>query len=84
MIAQVDPDGVLRVQMPERLNNVTIDATILFTATEDNTLTWADKSNLLSNILDRIGSFFIWSLGRRFPFFGRDSDGNFDFVIGIE
>jgi hypothetical protein len=48
MIAQVDPDGVLRVQMPERLNNVTIDATILFTATEDNTLTWADKSNLLS------------------------------------
>ncbi len=48
LIAQVDPDGVLRVQMPEGLRNVTIDATIVFIATGDNTLTWADKSNLLS------------------------------------
>jgi hypothetical protein len=48
LIAQVDPDGVLRVQMPEGLKNVTIDATIVFTTTGDNTLTWADKSNLLS------------------------------------
>jgi hypothetical protein len=48
LIAQVDPDGVLRVQMPEGLKNVTIDATIVFTTTGDNTSTWADKSNLLS------------------------------------
>jgi hypothetical protein len=48
LIAQVDPDGVLRVQMPEGLNNVTIDATIVFITTGDSALAWADKSNLLS------------------------------------
>jgi hypothetical protein len=48
LIAQVDPDGVLRVQMPEGLNNVMLRATLVFTTTGESTLTWADKSNLLS------------------------------------
>ena len=33
--AQVDDDGVLRVQMPEGLQNTTVEATIVFTATGD-------------------------------------------------
>jgi hypothetical protein len=35
LTAQVDNDGVLRVQMPEGLQNTTVEATIVFAATND-------------------------------------------------
>ena len=35
LTAQVDDDGVLRVQLPDGLKNTTVEATIVFTATSD-------------------------------------------------
>ncbi len=35
LTAQVDDEGVLRVQMPDGLRNTTVEATIVFTATDD-------------------------------------------------
>jgi hypothetical protein len=35
LTAQVDDDGMLRVQMPEGLKNITVEATIVFIATSD-------------------------------------------------
>jgi hypothetical protein len=35
LIAQIDPDGVLRVQLPDGLKNTIIEATIVFNSTEN-------------------------------------------------
>ena len=43
LTAQVDDDGMLRVQMPEGLKNTTVDAKIVFTATS-GALAWGDRS----------------------------------------
>ena len=46
LTAQVDDDGMLRVQMPEGLKNTTVDAKIVFTATS-GALAWGDRSKLM-------------------------------------
>jgi Leucine-rich repeat (LRR) protein len=45
LTAQIDAEGVLRVQMPDRLKNTTIDATIVFAATGNKMLDSMTKSN---------------------------------------
>ena len=44
LTAQVDDDGMLRVQMPEGLKNTTVEATIVFTATSDRPVALIDRS----------------------------------------
>jgi hypothetical protein len=44
LTAQVDPDGVLRVQLPDCLKNTTIEATIVFTSTENIPGAWMEKN----------------------------------------
>ena len=46
LTAQVDDDGMLRVQMPEGLKNTTVDATIVFTATSC-AVAWGDRAKSL-------------------------------------
>ncbi len=48
LTAQVDDRGVLRVQMPDGLKNSTVDATIVFITTENNSTDLMNKSNSLS------------------------------------
>ncbi len=45
LTAQVDGNGVLRVQMPDGLKNSTVDATIVFITTANNSADWMNKSN---------------------------------------
>lgn len=45
LTAQVDSDGVLRLQMPDRLKNTTVEATLVFTITESSTISDLDKSS---------------------------------------
>ena len=44
LTAQVDDDGMLRVQMPEGLKNTTVEATIVFTATSDRPVALIERS----------------------------------------
>lgn len=48
LTAQIDDRGVLRIQMPDRLKNTTIEATIVFTATGDGTVDGMNKSHSAS------------------------------------
>jgi hypothetical protein len=48
LTAKVDDRGVLRVQMPDGLKNSTVDATIVFITTENNSTDLMNKSNSLS------------------------------------
>ena len=45
LTAQVDDEGVLRVQMPDGLKNSTVDATIVFVTTRNNSADWMNESN---------------------------------------
>jgi hypothetical protein len=45
LTAKVDDNGVLRVQMPDGLKNSTVDATIVFITTANNSMDWIDNSN---------------------------------------
>lgn len=45
LTAQIDENGVLRVQMPDGLKNSTVDATIVFITTANNSTDWIDNSN---------------------------------------
>jgi hypothetical protein len=58
LTAQVDPDGVLRVQLPDDLKNTMIEATIVFTSTENIPAAWMnrDRAQSLANLTadDRI------------------------------
>ena len=44
LTAQVDDDGMLRVQMPDGLKNTTVDAPIVLTAASDRPVAWIDRS----------------------------------------
>lgn len=44
LTAQVDADGVLRVQMPDRLKNTTVEATLVFTTTDSNKISEPDRA----------------------------------------
>ncbi len=48
LTTQVDPDGVLRVQLPDGLKNTTIEATIVFTSTENIRAARMDKDKVPS------------------------------------
>jgi hypothetical protein len=48
LTAQVAPNGVLRVQIPDSLKNTTIEATIVFTSTENIPAAWMDKDKAQS------------------------------------
>jgi hypothetical protein len=48
LTAQIDAEGVLRVQMPDRLKNKTVEATLVFTTTESSKVSELDKSSLPS------------------------------------
>lgn len=52
LTAQVDDEGVLRVQMPDGLKNSTVDATIVFVTTRNNSANWMNESN--SSSLDNL------------------------------
>ena len=52
LTAQVDDEGVLRVQMPDGLKNSTVDATIVFVTTRNNSADWMNESN--SSSLDKL------------------------------
>jgi trans-aconitate methyltransferase len=45
LTAQVDADGVLRVQMPDRLKNTTVEAMLVFTTTESSKISELDRSS---------------------------------------
>ena len=45
LTAQVDDEGILRVQMPDGLKNSTVDATIVFVTTRNSSADWMNESN---------------------------------------
>ena len=47
LTAQVDDDGMLRVQIPDGLKNITVEATIVFTATSDRSK--SPSSNIVAD-----------------------------------
>ncbi|MCY7337071.1 MAG: hypothetical protein LH613_12805 [Chamaesiphon sp.] len=61
LTAQVDDDGMLRVQMPEDLKNTTVEATIVFTATSDRPVAWSDRSKSPSPLNLTPEEQIVWS-----------------------
>jgi hypothetical protein len=60
LTAQVDDEGVLRVQMPDELKNSTVDATIVFVTTRNNSADWMNESNSSSLDNSTINNRMSW------------------------
>ena len=61
LTAQVDDDGMLRVQMPEGLKNTTVEATIVFTATSDRPVASIERSKSPSSSNIMVDERTVWS-----------------------